>query len=305
MDCFEAVIRDIRRDLPDVELREYEPMFKHTSFRIGGPARLMALPGGLQQAQALIRAAQNYDVPTFVIGSGTNILPPDGQLNALIIKTTPGLGVLQIVGTKLIAAAGVSLKKAAVRAQQEGLSGLEFSYGIPGSVGGAVFMNAGAYGGEMKDVVLDVEYIDDFGEHMLAVGKTLGFSYRRSMFSDKRYLITAVRMQLKRDDPEAIRERMNELEERRRASQPLDLPSAGSAFKRPEGGYAAALIEKAGLKGYRIGGAQVSPKHAGFIVNTGGATAGDVLELMRYVRGRVYAASGILLEPEIRVLHDG
>ena len=302
MDVFNTIYDELHEAFPNMEMRFDEPMSAHTSFRIGGPARLMAFPKQVPEMQGVVKAAQNYDVVSFVIGNGTNILAPDEGLNAFVIKTAPGLDFFDIVGDKIVAGAGMLLSRLAVEAQKEGLSGLEFAHGIPGSVGGAVTMNAGAYGSEMKDIVLDVEYVSLLGQMELLRADKLDFSYRHSAFSNHIGIITGVRLKLKRDDPEAIKERMKDLMERRKASQPLDMPSAGSVFKRPVNGYAAQLIDEAGLKGLKIGGAQVSEKHAGFIVNTGGATARDVKMLIDKVRAIVLERTGVELETEIRVL---
>ena len=302
MDFFDQVYQELKKALPELELRQNEPMSAHTSLRIGGPARLMALPKNMAQLRAAERAAENYDIPAVVVGNGTNLLAPDEGLEALIIKLTPGLDYLHINGDVITAGAGTLLSKVAQEAQKHGLSGLEFAHGIPGSLGGAITMNAGAYGGEMKDVVVDVEYIDLVGEEKVRRGADLEFSYRSSAFSRRLGVITGARLQLTPGDPEEIRRRMNELAEKRRASQPLDLPSAGSAFKRPKDGYAAELIDRAGLKGMRVGGAMVSEKHAGFIVNAGGATAQDVRTLIGIIQQTVFEMSGVELEPEIRIL---
>ena len=299
---YSSLIRDIRRVLPDLELRQDEPMREHCSFRIGGPAAVMALPGSAEELERLCALLRRAGTEPLVIGKGTNILPPDGPLDRFVVAACPGAGQVRAEGHEITADCGATLAAAAVAAARAGLTGLEFAHGIPGSVGGGVVMNAGAYGGELKDVVRRTEYLDDGLVRRTVTGPEHGFSYRHSVFSGSRAVILRTVFSLVPGDPEEIRERMRQLSERRRASQPLDMPSAGSTFKRPAEGYAAALIEQAGLKGYRIGGAQVSEKHAGFVVNTGSATAADVLRLMEHIQQTVLARSGVALEPEVLIL---
>ncbi len=261
----------------------------------------MALPGNTGELAALCRLLHRLGVSPRIMGNGTNLLFPDEGLDAVVIKTA---GCCEI-GTDhgaVTAACGASLAKTAAQAQAAGLAGLEFAHGIPGSVGGGAVMNAGAYGGELKDVLARTEYLDgDMNEKVLC-GAEQELSYRHSFFSDRPGVVLRCVFVLSPDEPERIARRMRELAEKRRASQPLDMPSAGSVFKRPESGYAAALIEEAGLKGCAVGGAQVSPKHAGFIVNTGSATCGDVLALMEHIQKTVFDRSGVMLEPEIRII---
>lgn len=297
-----SLIRDIRAALPDLELRENEPMSAHTSFRIGGPARLFALPKSAEEAEKLLRMARGAGVEPLIIGNGTNLLVSDAGLDNIVLRVGEGMAAIERVGESMLrAGAGVPLARLSQRAQALGLSGLEFASGIPGTLGGAVSMNAGAYGGEMSQVVRRAAYVGREGPGVLNAG-TIGFAYRRSAFTDTDALITAALIELTPDEPERIASRMRELNEKRRASQPLDLPSAGSTFKRPVGGYAAALIDEAGLKGYKIGGAMVSEKHAGFVVNTGGATFEDVIKLMEHIKRTVFVNSGVTLEPEVKVL---
>ncbi len=293
---------DILAALPSLELREQEPLSRHCSFRIGGPAPLLALPSSGEELAALCSLLREKGQQPLLMGNGTNLLFPDEGLDQIVIKTSPNMNHLAVTGNVITAEAGASLAKVAAAALNAGLTGLEFAHGIPGSVGGGVVMNAGAYGGELKDCVTATEYLDEALERRILRGEALQFSYRHSALSDQNGIILRAEFTLTPGDPAVISARMQELALKRRTSQPLDMPSAGSTFKRPTEGYAAALIDEAGLKGYAIGGAQVSSKHAGFVVNTGNATARDVLQLMEHIQNTVLSRSGILLEPEVRIL---
>ena len=290
--------------LPDLRMAHDEPMGRHTSFRIGGPARRMAFPASGEQLVLLLAEAERLGARPLVIGNGTNLLCPDAGLDRLVIDTSAALNRVESAGPDTVTAeAGASLARAADFACRQGLAGLEFAHGIPGTVGGAVCMNAGAYGGEMRQVVREVTVLfPEEGIRTLS-GGDLAFGYRRSFLTDRpdAVVLRAV-FRLAPGDPDEIRQQMRELMERRRASQPLDLPSAGSTFKRPEGYFAGTLIDQCGLKGLTVGGAQVSEKHAGFIVNRGGATSADVRELIRQVQARVLDATGVRLEPEVRII---
>ncbi|MDD4715471.1 MAG: UDP-N-acetylmuramate dehydrogenase [Oscillospiraceae bacterium] len=304
MNLFSVLEERILARFPDVELRKNEPMEQHTSFRIGGPALLMVLPKTEEELLELCRIARETDVEPLVIGNGSNLLVADEGISAFVVKTFDGLKEIRLEGDhELVVQSGALLSQAASFALNRGLSGMEFAQGIPGTIGGAVVMNAGAYGGEMRDVVTETSYLDlKTGEIRKACGQAQEFSYRNSIFSNGEKIIFRVRLRLRPDDPESIRARMESYSRRRRESQPLDRPSAGSTFKRPQGHFAAALIDQAGLKGFTVGGAQVSPKHAGFIVNLGNATCGDVLRLVEQVRKRVLYNSGVRLDLEVRVL---
>lgn len=294
--------REFAGFLPAFAIREEEPLSKHTSFRIGGPAELMVFPNTVQQLRQILLAAKGRGAEPRILGSGTNILAPDEGLRGLVICTRECFMGLKLQNnTQVVAMAGMTLAQTAMFAARNGLSGLEFAHGIPGSVGGGIYMNAGAYGGELKDCALWTEYMEPDGTVVRYEGQTQGFGYRKSAFQEKRGMILRSCFDLQPAEEAAVRARIKELNDRRRASQPLELPSAGSTFKRPVGGYAAALIEEAGLKGLQVGGAQVSRKHAGFVVNAGGATAKDVLELIALVQEKVKAYSGIALEPEVRL----
>ena len=291
---------DLKRAFPALPLREDEPMSAHCSFRIGGPAEVFAEPGSEEELCALWRHLRSLGVPVTVIGNGTNLLVHDEGVRGAVVHLGERFAAVDDTAGGLRACAGVTLAHLAAEAKARGYAGLEFAHGIPGSLGGAVVMNAGAYGGEMKDVVASVRYLDCGGEVRETAAP--GFSYRRSRFSDSGELILSAALRLAPDDPAAIHARMMELWTRRSASQPLDRPSAGSTFKRPATGYAAAMIEEAGLKGACVGGAQVSEKHAGFIINTGGATFADVTALMARIQETVQARFGVLLEPEVKII---
>ena len=303
---YPAIVSRLSAALPALEIRENEPMSEHCSFKIGGPARLMLLPSSAEEAASALAILRSSGAQVLIVGSCTNLLIPDeGYPGAVVRMSKPASSMELLDAAHIRAQAGATLNALAVFAARHGLTGLEFAHGIPGSVGGGVAMNAGAYGGEMRDVLESAEYVDADGVISTLSGDALGLSYRHSAFSDTDKLITSAVFRLTPGDGEAVRARMNELIEKRRASQPLDMPSAGSTFKRPETGYAAALIDQAGLKGLSVGGAMVSTKHAGFVVNAGGATYSDVIELMREVRRRVYEFSGVLLEPEVKIIGPG
>ena len=303
---YPAIVSRLSAALPALEIRENEPMSEHCSFKIGGPARLMLLPSSAEEAASALAILRSSGAQVLIVGSCSNLLIPDeGYPGAVVRMSKPASSMELLDAARIRAQAGATLNALAVFAARHGLTGLEFAHGIPGSVGGGVAMNAGAYGGEMRDVLESAEYVDADGVISTLSGDALGLSYRHSAFSDTDKLITSAVFRLTPGDGEAVRARMNELIEKRRASQPLDMPSAGSTFKRPKTGYAAALIDQAGLKGLSVGGAMVSTKHAGFVVNAGGATYSDVIELMREVRRRVYEFSGVLLEPEVKIIGPG
>ena len=296
-------LTSLQRNLAAVcELKYNEPMAKHTSFRIGGEAEVMAFPKNREELAFILKQSALLDVKPAILGAGTNVLAPDGGISGIVICLKDCLdGMEQLDETHIRVMAGVTMTRAAVYAANLGLSGLEFAHGIPGTVGGGVYMNAGAYGGEICQVAESVEVMDFAGNIRTLSNEEMGFSYRHSVLEDVGGIVISVTFKLMPSDPSEIRGRMKELMGKRSASQPLDLPSAGSAFKRPVGGYAAALIDQAGLKGYQVGGAAISTKHAGFAVNLGGATAADVQNLLTQVSDVVFEKSGIRLEPEVRI----
>ncbi len=296
---FQKKISDL---LPDLELRFQESMAKHTSFRIGGPAEVMAFPENKEELSKLLKTSAILDVKPVILGAGTNVLAPDDGIAGLVICLKDCMdGMERIDDTTIRVAAGVTMTRAAVYAANLGLSGLEFAHGIPGTVGGGVYMNAGAYGGEICQVCTCVEVMDKNGDLRLVSNEDMQFSYRHSVLEESDDIVISADFALTAAPVDEIKAKMKELMGKRSASQPLDLPSAGSAFKRPVGGYAAALIDQAGLKGFAVGGAAISTKHAGFAVNVGGATAEDVKNLLKQVSDIVFERSGIRLEPEVRI----
>lgn len=292
----------IADNLSQIALRFDEPMSKHTSFRIGGPAAVMAFPQNEEELSEVLKVSGKLDIKPVILGAGTNVLAPDEGLPGLIVclkDCMNGMELLEGGGIRVMS--GVTMTRAAVFAANHGLTGMEFAHGIPGTVGGGVYMNAGAYGGEISQICRSVTVMDRNGKTRQLSREEMDFGYRHSILEESGEIVVSAVFGLAQDSPEAVKARMRQLQAKRSASQPLDLPSAGSAFKRPVGGYAAALIDQAGLKGYRVGNAAISGKHAGFAVNLGGATAHDVKELLTQVSDRVFAASGIRLEPEIRI----
>lgn len=288
--------------LPPFAILKEEPLKKHTSFRIGGAAELMVFPKNPQELSMVMQRASECGIVPRILGAGTNVLAPDEGLRGLVIclkETFMGLRLIE--PTTVEAMAGMSFAQTAMFAARNGLSGLECLHGIPGTIGGGIYMNAGAYGGEVKDVAVRTEFMDLDGKTRWLEGEEQGFGYRKSAFQNMQGVIVRTQFVLQKGEETEIRAKIKELNDRRRASQPLSMPSAGSTFKRPEGYFAGTLIDQAGLKGLTVGGAQVSEKHAGFIVNTGEATAADVLNLIEQVQERVFAHSGVQLEPEVRL----
>ncbi|MCD8175265.1 MAG: UDP-N-acetylmuramate dehydrogenase [Phascolarctobacterium sp.] len=281
-----------------------EPMKRHTSFRIGGPADLMAQPRDDGELCALLKCAKKAGVPVTIIGNGSNLLVRDKGIRGLVIKLGSMLTCIKAAGDRITFGSGVPLALAAKRAAEEGLSGLEFAVGIPGSIGGAVYMNAGAYGGEMADVVESVRAIDREGNVSGFSADEMDFAYRKTAIQEKDLIITSITVALKEGDSGEIAARMEDFSSSRIIKQPLDFPSAGSTFKRPEGHFAGTLIEETGLKGYRVGGAKISEKHAGFVVNTGDATAEDVLQLIKDVQEKVFEKHGVRLYPEVLIIGE-
>ncbi len=283
------------------QYRENEPLKHYTSFRIGGPAAVMLFPKSTEEVAKAIRLLHGQ-CRLFVMGKGSNLLAADQGFDGVILLLGQDFSRIAVEGETLICEAGATMAKACQAALENGLTGLEFSWGIPGSVGGGAYMNAGAYGGEYKDVVAWCEHVDENGTIGRFSGEELEYRYRRSVYSGKNYCITKVALKLQKGDPAAIQAKMDDLLGRRKAKQPLEYPSAGSTFKRPEGAYAAALIEQCGLKGFRIGDAMVSEKHSGFLINAGNATCREVLELAAHVQQVVKEQTGFTLEREVQLL---
>ena len=299
MNTFAALKQRLECACTNMELRENEPMSRHTSFHIGGPVRLMALPQSQEEAIAAVRAAREEGIEPFFLGNGSNLLVPDEGVDRFVIKTSL-LRVCSVEGTTVTAQSGVTLARLAAFARDHGLTGLEFAHGIPGTLGGAVTMNAGAYGGEMAQVVKCVTFL--CADATVCRTSNFDFGYRRSAFSDGSRMILEAQLELSLGDQAQITARMEQLAAQRQEKQPLEYPSAGSMFKRPEGYFAAALIDQCGLKGLRVGGAQVSEKHAGFVVNRGDATCKDVLCLVEKIRAAVLEQTGVKLEMEVKQL---
>ncbi len=281
-------------------VRINEPMKNHTTFKIGGPAQYYVTPESVTQIQEVVSLCRNINIPLHVIGNGSNILVGDDGVDGVVLALFNTFSDYEIKDNVITAQAGMSLIKLAVIALREGLTGLEFASGIPGSVGGAVYMNAGAYDGQMKDVVTSVTVLDEAGNIRILGRDELDMGYRTSAVAKNNMIVLQVVIELKSGDKEQIKARMNQLSELRKQKQPLEYPSAGSTFKRPEGYFAGKLIADAGLKGYSIGGAAVSEKHAGFVVNMGGATAKDVVELTDYIKKRIMEQFGVTLELEVK-----
>ena len=280
-----------------------EPMKKHTTFRVGGPADVLVQPDETALA-AILALCRQYHVSYSFIGNGSNLLVGDKGIRGVVIEMTDPMGNIEVDGTKITAQAGAMLSKIANTAASNGLGGMEFAAGIPGSVGGEVVMNAGAYGGEMKDIIEKVYVLDENGAQLELDRDALDLGYRHSCIPEKKYIVTKVVLELVPRNEAEIRSEMKELNEKRAEKQPLQYPSAGSTFKRPEGYFAGKLIMDAGLRGYQVGGAQVSEKHCGFVINKGDATAADICQLMRDVSDKVQAQFGVVLEPEVKMIGE-
>lgn len=281
-----------------------EPMKLHTSFKIGGPADFFVIPDNLEKLNKIIKLSSANNIPYFIIGNGSNLLVTDKGYRGIIIQIGKNLSNVYVEGDIVIAEAGVLLSRLARILYESSLTGFEFASGIPGTLGGAVFMNAGAYGGEIKDIILSVEAMDKKGDIITLNKDELQLGYRNSILQKKEYITLSAILKLKKGNQDSIKHIMDDLADRRRTKQPLEFPSAGSTFKRPEGYYAGKLIMEADLKGYSIGDAQVSEKHCGFIVNKGQATFDDVYNLIKYVKKVVYDKSSVELEPEVRILGE-
>ncbi len=295
-------VHKLKEHITEGVVLEHEPMGRHTTFQVGGPADLFVEPGSREELRYVVEEARQAQVPFFVVGNGSNLLVSDDGFRGMILHIGKKLSHISSRGTVIEADAGVSLSRIAREAFDKSLTGMEFAAGIPGSLGGAVVMNAGAYGSEMKDVLTEVDVLTGQGRFMTISAKDLDLSYRHSCVEEKGYIVLGARMCLCRGDQHLIRDRMNELALARRQKQPLAYPSAGSTFKRPEGHFAGRLIQDAGLKGYTVGGAQVSEKHSGFVINRGGAEADEIAFLIRQVQKKVYRQSGVKLEPEVRFI---
>ena len=302
MSEFTVLQGNLQKLLPEIELAFHEPMSRHTSFRIGGPVEVMAFPKNKEELAKILKASALMDCKPAILGAGTNILAPDAGMEGVVICLKDCMdGMEQLDETHIRVAAGVTMTRAAMFAANLGLSGMEFAHGIPGTIGGGVYMNAGAYGGEICQICESVEVMDMAGNVRIMTKEEMKFSYRHSILEEEQAIVLGATFRLNPSNTETIKATMKELQGKRSASQPLDLPSAGSAFKRPVGGFAAALIDQAGLKGFAVGNAGISVKHAGFAVNLGGATADEMKQLLSQVSDIVFEKSGIRLEPEVRI----
>lgn len=290
------------------EIRKNEEMKNHTSFKVGGPADRFIVVKNMLQLRAVLNAVKESDLQVFILGNGSNILVSDKGIRGVVLSLSGDFKKIELLedNRTILCASGVRLSALCKFAKDNSLTGLEFAWGIPGSVGGAAYMNAGAYGGEMKDVVREVMHIS---RDSLEIGKfnldSLDFSYRHSVYTNKDLIITAVKLRLDKGNQIEISSKMDELMKKRKNKQPYDMPSAGSTFKRPQGAFAAALIEECGLKGERVGNAMVSDKHAGFIINNGGATCEDILALIKCVKQKVFTERGVRLECEVKLIGEG
>lgn len=299
-----AFVKALRSFLNPSQLLQDEPMKFHTTFKIGGPADYLLLPSSAEEVGKILQLLKEYSIPLTILGNGSNVLVRDGGIRGAVVKFNHPMSSIRVEGTKIIAGAGALLKDVSAAAAEHGLTGMEFACGIPGSLGGAVFMNAGAYDGEMKNVVSRVRSVTMDGECMSRDAAAIDLGYRHSIYQTNGEAICEVELQLKEGDKEAINAKIADFTERRETKQPLEMASAGSTFKRPTGYYAGTLIQETGLKGLTVGGAQVSKKHAGFVVNTGSATAKDVLGLIHEVQRRVKEAHGVELHPEVRIIGE-
>ena len=281
-----------------------EPMKRHTTFRIGGPAEIFVIPDNIEDVRKIIEICNAEDIPYFILGNGSNLLVSDKGYRGVVIQIDRNFGTVEIKGMEIHASAGALLSTIAAAARKEALTGFEFAGGIPGTLGGAVVMNAGAYGGELKDVLKSVTVMDQKGNIFEIPAEELQMGYRTSIIKTAGYIVLNAVLSLKEGNPEEIKKLTRELSEQRISKQPLEYPSAGSTFKRPEGYFAGKLIMDSGLRGYQVGGAQVSEKHCGFVINTGDATAEDVCSLMKNVIEIVHEKFGVTLEPEVKFLGE-
>lgn len=295
-------LEQLGRLLEEASVKTDERMANHTTFRIGGPADYYVTPKTVGELSAVVQLCRQEQMPYYVVGNGSNLLVSDSGYRGVIIAMTDSLGTCQIDGTRVTAGAGIRLYRLAKQIEEASLTGFEFAAGIPGTLGGALVMNAGAYGSEMKNILTSADVLDRDGRILTLTAEELELGYRHSCIPEKGYLVLSGTFELSHGEPANIRETMEELSRRRREKQPLEYPSAGSTFKRPQGAYASQLIDQCGLRGLTVGGAQVSKKHAGFVVNIGGATCADVLGLVEQVKDCVKEKTGFVLEMEVRQL---
>ena len=294
------MLEKLQKLIGEAKVLANEPMASHTTFRIGGPADYFVMPETVEELRDILALCKEEGLPYFILGNGSNLLVGDKGFRGVVIQLYKNFDGLSIEGTRVTAKSGAMLIRVAKEAGKAGLTGLEFASGIPGTIGGAMVMNAGAYGGEMKDVVTAVTVLTKDGDIKTLTGSEMNFRYRGSVVEDEGYIVLETVMELKEGNLEEIQARIDELSLQRRTKQPIEYPSAGSTFKRPEGYFAGKLIQDTNLRGYQVGGAQVSEKHCGFVINAGGATAADVMQLMQDVSDKVNAQFGVTLEPEVK-----
>ena len=304
MGIYQQLLRELSEIEGNPEILVDEPMSRHTTFRIGGPADVFVTPKDEKQTAEVLSAVRGSGLPFFILGNGSNLLVSDSGFRGIVIRIYRNMSDINVDGEEICAGAGALLSSIAAAARNAALTGFEFASGIPGTLGGAVVMNAGAYGGEMKDVLTCAKVLTSQGEIKTLSLPELKLGYRTSIIKEEDLVVLSAVMRLQKGDPAAIRDKMQDLQQRRVSKQPLDFPSAGSTFKRPEGYFAGKLIEEAGLRGFAVGGAKVSDKHCGFVINADHATADDVMRLIQQVKGRVFETSGVRLEPEVRFLGD-
>ncbi|MBQ9123110.1 MAG: UDP-N-acetylmuramate dehydrogenase [Lachnospiraceae bacterium] len=300
----QAVKDSLNRFVPEDKIKMQEPMSRHTTFRVGGPADCLVCPENADQLGQIIHYLNKVEIPYFVLGNGSNLLVSDAGYRGVVIKLGEEMSGVSVEGNRITAGAGSTLTKVARVALEHGLTGLEFAAGIPGTVGGALIMNAGAYDGEMKQVVETAMVVDAEGNQLELDNATMEFGYRTSALKNQKFVTTQCTFLLQEGEKEQIKAKMDDFAARRREKQPLEYPSAGSTFKRPEGHFAGKLIQDAGLAGFSVGGAQVSTKHCGFVINTGEATAKDIKILIEFVQDKVRDTFGVWLEPEVILLGE-
>lgn len=297
-------LQKIKEQIPQDRILLQAPMSEHTTIRIGGPADILVTAQSAREIAFLVTCANEYHIPMMMLGNGSNLLVKDGGIRGLVVQFGEEMSSISVEGTVLTAKAGASLAAVAKEAARHSLTGLCYACGIPGTVGGGVYMNAGAYGGELKEAIIEVEAITADGQIQTYTGEEMHFGYRHSRAQEEVLIITSVKFQLAQGDKDTIWAEMKEFNRRRNEKQPMDVPSAGSTFKRPEGHFAGQLIDQAGLRGVKVGDAQVSEKHAGFLVNTGNATAADFLSLIALVQRTVAEKHGVWLTPEVRIVGE-
>jgi len=300
----QAFVKALKKVVPEQQVFLDEPMSKHTTFKIGGPADCLVFPASVEDVTNVFKLIREYAVPFTVLGNGSNVLVLDKGVRGVVVKVNSPFSAIRHEKNHIFANAGALLADVSKYAVRCGLTGMEFAVGIPGSIGGAVFMNAGAYDGEIKNIVQKVTAVNQCGEIVYYTQADLQFGYRHSVFQENEQTICEVEIVLTVGEPDEIASKMGTLTQKRESRQPLEMPSAGSTFKRPEGYFAGTLIEQTDLKGFRVGGAQISTKHAGFVVNAGGATAQDVLDLIKEVQRCVYEKHGVKLYPEVRMIGE-